>query len=74
MRDQSIPLIINASGRFVSEILRTRLEQYHPDAIRVGWFIETWRLPGGKTQERQTPVEEIISLSKTDNKIGDLPF
>jgi hypothetical protein len=70
MRDRSIPFIINASGRFTSELLRTRIEQYYPGGLQSGSYIETWLLPGGKTRERRTPAEEILSLSNTDNKIG----
>ena len=70
MRDQSIPLIINASGRFTSELLRTRIEQYYPGGLQSGSYVEKWLLPGGKTRERRTPAEEILSLSNTDTKIG----
>ena len=71
MRDRSIPLIINASGRFTSELLRTRIEQYYPGGLQSGSYIERWLLPGGKTRERRTPAEEILSLSNTDNKLGN---
>ena len=70
MRDRSIPLIVNASGRFTSELLRTRIDQYYPGGLQNGSYIETWNLPGGKTRERRTPAEEILSLSRTDNKLG----
>lgn len=70
MRDRSIPLIVNASGRFTSELLRTRIEEYYPDGLKCGFYIERWLLPGGKTQERRTLAEEILSLSNVDNKIG----
>lgn len=70
MRDRSIPLIVNCSGRFMSELLKTRIESFYPGGLQSGSYIETWALPGGKTRERRTPAEEIISLSNTDNKIG----
>jgi hypothetical protein len=69
MRDRSIPLIVNASGRFMSELLRTRIEKYYP-GLQSGSYIEKWTLPGGKTQERRTPAEETLSLSSIDNKLG----
>src|SRR5277367_498226 len=70
MRDRSIPLIVNCSGRFMSELLKTRIESFYPGGLQSGSYIETWALPGGKTRERRTPAEEIISLSNTDNKMG----
>src|SRR5271154_4045342 len=70
MRDRSIPLIINASGRFNSELLKTRIEEFYPGGLKNGSYVEKWALPGGKTRERRTPTEEILSLSSTDNKMG----
>ncbi len=73
MRDRSIPRIVNCSGRFMSELLKTRIEQFYPGGLDSGSYIEKWRLPGGKHRIRRTPAEEIISLSNTDNKIGIVP-
>jgi hypothetical protein len=72
LRDQSIPLIVNCSGRFLSELLKTRIEQFYPGGLQSGSYVEKWSLPGGKYRERRTPAEEIISLSNTDNKLGIL--
>jgi hypothetical protein len=54
----------------MSELLKTRIEMFYPGGLQSGSYIETWNLPGGKTRERRTPAEEIISLSNTDNKMG----
>lgn len=70
MRDRSIPLIVNCSGRFMSELLKTRIEQFYPGGLQSGSYLEKWSLPGGKYRDRHTPAEEIISLSSADNKIG----
>lgn len=70
MRDRSIPLIVNCSGRFTSELLRTRIEIFYPGGLQSGSYLETWSLPGGKYRERRTPAEEINALSNTDNKMG----
>jgi hypothetical protein len=70
MRDRSIPLIVNCSGRFLSELLKTRIEQWYPGGLDRGAYIETWSLPGGQTRQRRTPAEEILSLSSADNKLG----
>src|SRR5271170_5592963 len=70
MRDRSIPLIVNCSGRYMSELLKTRIEMFYPGGLQSGSYIETWTLPGGKTRERRTPAEEIISLSNADSKMG----
>jgi hypothetical protein len=69
-RDRSIPLIVNASGRFTSELLRTRIETYYPGGLQNGSYIERWSLPGGKFRERRTHAEEIFGLSNVDNKLG----
>lgn len=74
LRDQSIPLIVNCSGRFRSELLKTRIEEFYPGGLQSGSYIEKWSLPGGKYRERRTPAEEIIGLSNTDNKlVAQLP-
>lgn len=70
MRDRSIPLIVNCSGRFMSELLKTRIEQFYPGGLQSGSYLEKWSLPGGKYRERLTPAEEILNLSSIDNKIG----
>jgi hypothetical protein len=70
MRDRSIPLIVNCSGRFDARFLRTLVEKLYPGKLETGTFIERWPLPGGLTCERQTPAEEIISMSNIDNGIG----
>jgi hypothetical protein len=54
----------------MSELLKTRIEQFYPGGLQSGSYLEKWSLPGGKYRERHTPAEEIISLSSTDNKIG----
>ena len=41
--------------------------------LESGSYIELWNLPGGKTRERRTPAEEILSLSSVDTKLGRLP-
>ena len=74
MRDRSIPLIVNCSGRFTSELLKTRIEQFYPGGLDSGSYVEKWSLPGGKYRIRRTPAEEIIALSNTDNKIGRPPI
>ena len=74
MRDRSIPLIVNCSGRFMSELLKTRIEKFYPGGLDSGSYIEKWSLPGGKYRIRRTPAEEIIALSNTDNKIGNTSF
>jgi len=71
-RDRSIPIIVNVSGRFRSELLRTRIEEWYPGGLQSGSYIEKWSLPGGRYRERRTPADEIISLSSTDNKLGTL--
>jgi hypothetical protein len=71
-RDRSIPIIVNVSGRFRSELLRTRIEEWYPGGLQSGSYIEKWSLPGGGYRERRTPADEIISLSSTDNKLGTL--
>src|SRR5436309_8222568 len=48
MRDRSIPRIVNCSGRFMSELLKTRIEQFYPGGLDSGSYIEKWSLPGGK--------------------------
>src|ERR1700737_1084875 len=73
LRDRSIPLIVNCSGRFMSELLKRRIEKYYPGGLENGAYVETWRLPGGQTRQRRTPAEEILSLSRCDNKIGKPP-
>jgi hypothetical protein len=70
LRDRSIPLIVNCSGRYMAELLKTRVEQFYPGGLQSGAYIEKWSLPGGKYRERRTPAEEILSLSSTDNKLG----
>jgi hypothetical protein len=54
----------------MSELLKTRIEQFYPGGLQSGSYLEKWSLPGGKYRERHTPAEEITSLSSTDNKIG----
>jgi hypothetical protein len=70
LRDGSIPLIVNASGRFMSELLKARIEKFYPDGLQSGSFIEKWTFPGGEIRERRTPAEEILGISSLDNKIG----
>ena len=72
MRDRSIPLIVNCSGRFMSELLKTRIEKFYPGGLDAGSYVEKWSLPGGNHRIRRTPAEEIIALSNTDNKIGNI--
>ena len=54
----------------MSELLRRRIEEFYPGGLQNGSYTEQWPLPGGKTCERRTSVEEILNISSTDNKIG----
>lgn len=74
MRDQSIPLIVNCSGRFTSELLRTRIEKFYPGGLQRGSYIEIWKYPGGVIKERRTPAEEVLSMSRVNNKLGIILF
>jgi hypothetical protein len=69
-RDRSIPLIVNCSGRFTSELIRKKIENWYPEGLSKGYYIEKWSGPGGRVRERRTEAEEILALSRLDNKWG----
>ena len=74
MRDRSIPLIVNCSARFTSELFKARVEKFYPGGLQHGSFIEMWKYPGGVIRERRTSAEEVFSMSRVDNKLGIILF